>query len=342
MFGYSKLDVMFGRETPDAVRLYYRDIVKPSVEFRQETIQSIDPVAKRGHDRSRHLRRRRAGGRARRRHRARADARARRGRQRVLYGRRRGARARRPPDVRFAATRSSACSAPFYKCPAAPYEARDDAARHRSCERGVRDATTIKVITPMGDADPDLAGGVGGDPRGPRRARHRVLARDRRRRASIPRRKPATLRDGRTVQLRPLPRRSGAPRAGGRRGVGDDRSTAGSRSTTPRSRRSSPTSTRSATSRARRCRAVGVIAEGEAGTVADVLIHRLRGGDEPPPYPGIATCYIEFGGAEVAKFDVNFLGGPTPSASSPSRRRARGARRRSSAPPAANAGSVAP
>src|SRR4029079_4358852 len=57
---------------------------------------------------------------------------------------------------------------------------------------------------------------------------------------------------------------------------------------------------------------VGVIAEGEAGTVADVLIHRLRGGAEPPPYPGIATCYIEFGGAEVAKFAVNFLGGPTP------------------------------
>jgi len=57
---------------------------------------------------------------------------------------------------------------------------------------------------------------------------------------------------------------------------------------------------------------VGVIAEGEAGTVADVLIHQLRGGDDPPPYPGIATCYIEFGGAEVAKFDVNFLGGPKP------------------------------
>ena len=57
---------------------------------------------------------------------------------------------------------------------------------------------------------------------------------------------------------------------------------------------------------------VGVIAEGEAGTVADVLIHRLQRGDAPPPYPGIATCYIEFGGAEVAQFSVNFLGGPSP------------------------------
>jgi sulfide:quinone oxidoreductase len=57
---------------------------------------------------------------------------------------------------------------------------------------------------------------------------------------------------------------------------------------------------------------VGVIAEGEADTVADVLIHRLRGGDTPAPYQGIATCYVEFGGDEVAKFDVNFLGGPSP------------------------------
>src|SRR5262249_51326905 len=57
---------------------------------------------------------------------------------------------------------------------------------------------------------------------------------------------------------------------------------------------------------------VGVIAEGEAGTVADVLVHRLKGGDEPPPYPGIATCYIEFGGAEVARFDADFLTGPAP------------------------------
>ena len=57
---------------------------------------------------------------------------------------------------------------------------------------------------------------------------------------------------------------------------------------------------------------VGVIAEGEAGTVADVLVHRLGGGDDPAPYPGIATCYIEFGGAKVAKFDVNFLSGPSP------------------------------
>ena len=43
VFGYSKLDVMFGRETPDAVRLPYRDFVKPGVRFANETITAIDP-----------------------------------------------------------------------------------------------------------------------------------------------------------------------------------------------------------------------------------------------------------------------------------------------------------
>jgi len=47
VFGYSKLDVMFGRTTPDAVRLPYRDIAKPGVRFLQETIIAIDPEARR-------------------------------------------------------------------------------------------------------------------------------------------------------------------------------------------------------------------------------------------------------------------------------------------------------
>ena len=43
VFGFSKLDVMFGRTTADAVRLPYRDIAKPGVQFLQETITAIDP-----------------------------------------------------------------------------------------------------------------------------------------------------------------------------------------------------------------------------------------------------------------------------------------------------------
>src|SRR5260221_12907256 len=47
VLGYSKLDVMFGRTTVDAVRLPYEEFVKPGVRFLQETIKLIDPVAKR-------------------------------------------------------------------------------------------------------------------------------------------------------------------------------------------------------------------------------------------------------------------------------------------------------
>ena len=47
VFGYSKIDVMFGRETPHAVRLPYRNFVKPGVRFVQEKITAIDPAARR-------------------------------------------------------------------------------------------------------------------------------------------------------------------------------------------------------------------------------------------------------------------------------------------------------
>jgi len=46
VFGFSKLDVMFGREPEPAVRHAYRDIVKPGVRFVQSTIRSIDPVGR--------------------------------------------------------------------------------------------------------------------------------------------------------------------------------------------------------------------------------------------------------------------------------------------------------
>jgi sulfide:quinone oxidoreductase len=45
VFGYSKLDVMFGL-TRETWRTYYRDLTRPSVTFRQERIVAIDPVEK--------------------------------------------------------------------------------------------------------------------------------------------------------------------------------------------------------------------------------------------------------------------------------------------------------
>ena len=47
VFGFSKLDVMFGRALPSDVRHSYRDIVKPGVRFVQTTVRSIDPASKR-------------------------------------------------------------------------------------------------------------------------------------------------------------------------------------------------------------------------------------------------------------------------------------------------------
>ncbi len=47
VFGFSKLDVMFGRTDAEAVVHPYRDLVKPGVRFVQATIESIDPVARR-------------------------------------------------------------------------------------------------------------------------------------------------------------------------------------------------------------------------------------------------------------------------------------------------------
>jgi sulfide:quinone oxidoreductase len=47
VFGFSKLDVMFGRTTPEAVRHPYRDLVKPGVRFVQTTIRSIGPERRR-------------------------------------------------------------------------------------------------------------------------------------------------------------------------------------------------------------------------------------------------------------------------------------------------------
>ncbi len=47
IFGFSKLDVMFGRRRPHEVIHHYRDMVKPGVRFVQTEIRSIDPDTKR-------------------------------------------------------------------------------------------------------------------------------------------------------------------------------------------------------------------------------------------------------------------------------------------------------
>src|SRR6266576_3597289 len=45
-FGFSKLDILFGKAERSALQLQYRDLVKPGVEFRQERITAIDPAGR--------------------------------------------------------------------------------------------------------------------------------------------------------------------------------------------------------------------------------------------------------------------------------------------------------
>jgi sulfide:quinone oxidoreductase len=56
----------------------------------------------------------------------------------------------------------------------------------------------------------------------------------------------------------------------------------------------------------------GGIAEGEAATVAAVIIAELTGGPSAPAYDGAGACYVELGDERVGRIDVNFLSYDTP------------------------------
>ena len=47
VFGFSKLDVMFGREKLTKVRIPYTKLNRPAVRFVRETVESIDPERRR-------------------------------------------------------------------------------------------------------------------------------------------------------------------------------------------------------------------------------------------------------------------------------------------------------
>lgn len=58
----------------------------------------------------------------------------------------------------------------------------------------------------------------------------------------------------------------------------------------------------------------GVFAEAAARTVADDIAARLRGHALERPYEGAGSCYIEFGGGRVGMVEANFFGAPAPTA----------------------------
>src|SRR5215472_13380336 len=56
----------------------------------------------------------------------------------------------------------------------------------------------------------------------------------------------------------------------------------------------------------------GVFAEGSAQVVAAAIISKRRGGPSPEAYKGQGSCYVEFGHGHVGRVDVDFLSGPKP------------------------------
>src|SRR4051794_3554928 len=58
----------------------------------------------------------------------------------------------------------------------------------------------------------------------------------------------------------------------------------------------------------------GIFAESAACVVAQDIATEIAGAEPPTPYGGSGICYAEFGDGLVSKVDVNFLGGPAAAA----------------------------
>lgn len=311
IFGFSKLDVMFGHKEPAAVRLAYRDIEKPGVSFRQETITAIDPVARRvtteggAYD---------------------AD---------VLVvalgadydvgatpGLAEGgnefyspAGAERLRDVLPTFSRGHAIigvtSAPF-KCPPAPSEAALLLHDYLT-QRGVRDACEISLVMPFGVPIPPS----------PETSRALLAAFAERGIKFVPNRRVAALDPARRVAI--LDDESEMP-YGLFLGVPKHRVPDVVAASGMTENGWIPVNPANLATRFPQVYAVGdvtsvgtpkagVFAEGAARVVAESLIAEHRGGAQPPAYPGAGSCYVEFGGGRVGRVDVNFLSGPSPTGS---------------------------
>jgi sulfide:quinone oxidoreductase len=308
VFGFSKLDLMFGRASLKEVRLPYATFNKPSVRFVQETITGIDPERRRvttsasqyepdilvvalGAD---------------------LDPAATPGlvEEGSEYYSVEGAEkvGRLLPSFRGGDVIIGVLG-PFFKCPAAPFETA--VMMHDFLERRkLRSSSTIKVVSPMPRPIPisaDASEGI----LNALRERDIGWWPETKTTSLDPATKMATLADGRSEPYDlflgvPVHR---APRVVEDSGLVEDGWIPVDLATFA-TRFENVYAVGDVTSAP--VPRVGAIAEGEARTLADVLIRQIRGGDAPAPYAGIATCYIEMGGSRVARFEANFLGGPTP------------------------------
>jgi sulfide:quinone oxidoreductase len=310
-FGFSKLDVMFGRKPPDAVRLAYSSIVKPGMRFRQETITAIDPETRRvstdkgtydadvlvialGADYDQ----------------AATPGLVEGGNEFYSFA---GAERLREVLPQFSKGHAivGVTSTPF-KCPPAPSEATLLLHDYLS-RRGLRDACEISLVMPFGVPIPPspatsqalLAAFA---ERGITFVPNRLV------RALDPTRRAAILDDGSElpydlflgipkhrvpdvvassgmtvdgwIPVNPVNLETRFP---GVYAIGDVTSVG-----TPKA---------------------GTFSEGAARIVAAAIIAQVKGGEGPSAYDGKGTCYIEFGAGIVGRVDVDFLSGPSPTGS---------------------------
>jgi len=308
VFGYAKLDVMFGRATPDEVKLPYDAVAKPGVRFLRETITSIDPEARNvtttegGHegdvlvvalgadydfDATPGL----AGG----------------GNEFYSVA---GAERLREVLPNFKGGRAvvGVCGAPF-KCPPAPSEAALLLHEYLT-ERGIRDDCEISLVMPFGTPvppSPDTSAalltafaerGIEFVPG------HRVSSLESARGVAV-------LDDGAEVPydlFLGVPKHR-APDVVLQSGMAEDGYV--------------PVDSRTLATRFPGVYAVGdvatvgvpkagVFSEGAARVVAASLVAQRQGGDQPEPFDGRGSCYVEFGGGRVGRVDVDFLSAPKP------------------------------
>jgi sulfide:quinone oxidoreductase len=307
VFGFSKLDVMFGLKTPESVRLPYAKYAKPGVKLLQRTVTKIDPEARRvttddgvfdadylivalgaeyDFDATPGL----AGT--------------------TEFYSVAGAEKMRDVLPKFTGGRAivGVCGAP-YKCPPAPSEC--VLMLHDYLEkRGIRDRCEIDLVLPLGTPVPPspetsqalLAAFA---ERGIRfTGGKRVASVDNSRNVAIlddgmempfdlflgvpKHRVPPVVLDSGMAENGwiPVNPRTLETKYANVYAVGD-----GANTGTPKA---------------------GVFAEGAAKAVASALIARLRDQGQAVPYDGFGTCYIEFGGGRIGKVEVDFFSGPTP------------------------------
>lgn len=304
-FGYSKLDVMFGKAALEDVRLPYRRVLKPGVRFRQESIVSFDPVAKRVvTDRGVHTGDHVVVALG-----ADHDLAATPGLSEAteFYSVPGAAQlGRMLPGFQGGRVLIAVGGAPF-KCPPAPSEAalmmHDYLTR-----RGIRAASEITLVLPFKvpvPPSPEMSRALLGAfaERGisfvPERLLRRVEAG----------RRVAILDDGREV---PYDLLLGVPAIRAPRLLEEAGLTAeGFVQVNPKTLETPFPGVYAVGDCARQgTPKAGVFAEGAARAVASALIARLRGGTPDAAHRGTGSCYIEFGAGRIGRVDIDFFSNP--------------------------------